>query len=167
MKKILYAALFSSFFIQDAAAEKINPWTDCGIGALIFSGLESDFGSALAAISNIFFWDLGTTAVSSATLSPNTCAGADVTAAIFLQNGINEIETELALGSGEHLNTVLDIYSCQKGSHTDIITDFRTTMKEPISSSGYTSLSQVEKSQLYWQNIDSLVNGKYSEHCNP
>ena len=53
MKKLFLASVLSLFFIQDASAQKINPWTDCGIGALIFSGIDNDAGKILAAVSNV------------------------------------------------------------------------------------------------------------------
>ena len=59
----------SSNAMADDHMEKVNPWKQCGIGAMIFD----DNGTA-AAISNII-WDLGTTALSTKISSEESCNG--------------------------------------------------------------------------------------------
>ena len=73
----------SPAFSQEAETESSEPtvenaYTQCGIGAALFpnSGTAAAFSNAI--------WDFGTTALSSQTSSPSTCAGATTTAAIFI-----------------------------------------------------------------------------------
>ncbi|MEL6488010.1 MAG: DUF3015 family protein [Pseudomonadota bacterium] len=80
--------------------EAPNPWLDCGIGAMIFPDDNLEVG---AGISNII-WDLGTTAVTSAASSPDSCAGtSNVKMAIFIERTYSTLEAELAKGYGDNL----------------------------------------------------------------
>ena len=63
--------LSATTFANDHQGE-INPWQHCGIGAAIF-----DDNTTAAAISNVI-WDSGTTAVTSATISPGSCEGEEI-----------------------------------------------------------------------------------------
>ena len=44
-----------------------NPFSDCGIGAALFPD------TSWAAVTSNITWDIGTTALTSATMSPGTC----------------------------------------------------------------------------------------------
>jgi hypothetical protein len=57
-----------------------SPYTDCGIGAALFK--ETDW----AAISSNVIWDLGSTALTSATMSPETCSKQKVKVATHNHN---------------------------------------------------------------------------------
>lgn len=107
MKKFsiaLASAAIALAFSPQVKAD-INPWQDCGIGAIIFE----DNGAA-AAISNII-WDLGTTAVTSATVSKETCKGDFVVTALYINENYEQIETDLAIGEGQHLTAMLDMFA--------------------------------------------------------
>ncbi|RUO48020.1 DUF3015 family protein [Pseudidiomarina donghaiensis] len=105
MKKLSLALASAAVLlsVSPQAEAEVNPWQQCGIGAMIFP----DNGAA-AAISNII-WDLGTTAVTSATVSEDTCKGASVATAMYINENYEQIETDLAIGEGEHLNAMLDM----------------------------------------------------------
>ena len=77
MKKLVLSTLMATTVAASAlmpvaaqaeGSKKLNPWQDCGIGAMIFPN-----NGAAAAISNII-WDLGTTAVSTNVSSQESCA---------------------------------------------------------------------------------------------
>lgn len=98
----LSASVFSVAAVANAQTTRAepNPWLDCGIGAMIFPDDNLEVG---AGISNII-WDLGTTAVTSAASSPDTCAGtSNVTMAVFIESTYATLEAELAKGEGENL----------------------------------------------------------------
>ena len=63
---------------NDQAGSGPNPFTDCGIGAALFPDTH------WAAVTSNVIWDVGTTALTSATASPETCSGAKVEAAMFI-----------------------------------------------------------------------------------
>jgi len=124
MKHILISALTigtlatASISTTAVAAEnnkKLNAWTDCGIGAMIFK----DNGTA-AAISNII-WDLGTTAVTSNASSQNSCEGSNAKTAMFIKATLPKLEQDVATGEGEYVTAMLELRGCAASSHNEII----------------------------------------------
>jgi len=148
----------------DAEARGPNPWTECGIGALIFSSVDGDAGVILAAISNLT-WDLGTTGTSSATLSPDTCAGYDATAALFINQQLPSVETELAMGSGEHINAVMDIYQCSDSSQPRLLNDVRSQYGELLKDPAYSDWSHVQQAEAVWNIFNDTVNNDTTGSC--
>lgn len=136
-----------------------NPWTDCGIGAMIF-----DETPAAAAISNII-WDLGTTAVTSAGTSENTCEGKDVAAASFITETYASIEEETVKGEGEHLNAMLEIMGCESAAHSAIINSVRADFTQSLQAASYTDQSSVEKAQQYYNIMQNQITANYSQQC--
>jgi hypothetical protein len=116
MKKIIGAAalLLSVVSSVQAAEVKLNPWQQCGIGAMIFP--ETPIG---AAISNII-WDLGTTAVTSASASEDTCKGQRTQTALFINETYKQLEDEIVQGEGAHLTAMLSMMSCDVSAATTI-----------------------------------------------
>ena len=62
----------------DAPGSGPNPFSDCGIGAALFPETK------WAAVTSNVIWDVGTTAVASATMSPQTCSGKQAKTAAFI-----------------------------------------------------------------------------------
>lgn len=83
-----------------------NPFKDCGVGAALFTD------TAWAAVTSNIIWDLGTTAVTSATASPETCSGKHIQTAKFVIDNYDSLIEETAKGQGENLTAVLDIQGC-------------------------------------------------------
>lgn len=110
------------------ANQKLNPWTECGIGAMIFPSVPAG-----AVISNVI-WDLGTTAVTSNLISPETCEGGEVHVVQFMKQTHKAIEEETAIGEGEHLTTVLNMLGCDSKSHKNIIQNVRNDYSKVIDS---------------------------------
>lgn len=102
------------FTISAAQAQTMrdepNPWLDCGIGAMIFPDDNLEVG---AGISNII-WDLGTTAVTSAQSSPDTCNGtSNVRMAVFIERTYPTLEAEIAKGRGENLDALAEMVGAE------------------------------------------------------
>ncbi|MEM9839097.1 MAG: DUF3015 family protein [Pseudomonadota bacterium] len=130
---------------QTATRSEPNPWLDCGIGAMIFPSANLEVG---AGISNII-WDLGTTAVTSAQSSPETCNGLDnVTSAMFIKRTYPTLETELAKGEGEHVTALAAL------SGADDVEEFtaslRAQMASEVAKPTFAALSEDEKAQLLY-----------------
>lgn len=151
MKKlILAAAITSSIIISPvtlAAQSGINPWTECGIGAMIFQDT-----APAAAISNVI-WDFGTTAVTSAGISQQTCEGSNVKTAMFIQQSYNNIIEETAKGSGEHLTAMLDILEVNQTDRLKIMANVRADMAEIVGQSAYSSATTIEKPKIYYNSL--------------
>ena len=142
--------------------QKLNPWTQCGIGAMIFSG-ESDGWAIAAGFSNII-WDLGTTAVSSNISSQNTCNRANVKTAMFIDENLNELEQQTAQGYGNHIDAMLDLYQCDSSVRPDIVSNLRRNMITTVSTDNYTALSHSEKAFSYYSSVETAVEN-FSKSC--
>lgn len=118
MKKIITAAaIVIAASVSPIAHAEINPFSDCGIGATVFP----DNGTA-ATISNII-WDLGTTAVTSASASADSCQGANATTAQFIIESYDNLEDEIVRGEGQHITAMLNLLSCDASASPAIRTD--------------------------------------------
>lgn len=141
MKKIIASiAVALSFSFAASAQEKdVNPWQDCGIGAMVFP----DNGAA-AAISNII-WDLGTTAVTSASASKDSCNSTRVQTAQFINETYNNLEEELVRGEGEHITAMLNLMSCDVASHAETSALIRTEFADDLLGSDDVTLVKAER----------------------
>jgi hypothetical protein len=120
----LTLATMNSAAANNENNKNLNPWQDCGIGAMIFTS-----NGAAAAISNII-WDLGTTAVSSNVSSQDSCASEQAKTAMFIQATLPVLEQELATGEGEYVTAMLALRGCAATSHTAIINAVRKDMTQ-------------------------------------
>lgn len=154
--------------IAHAAGEqsepRINPWLDCGIGAMIFGGIEGDIGMIATAVSNIT-WDLGTTATSSATLSPSTCRGADATAAIYIQQNLKVVQDDVARGSGEHLGAVWSIYGCDPALRPTLTEAARQSAVHVFSDRSYHALPVSGQAESLWLTFSDAVQSAPAGAC--
>lgn len=130
-----------------------NPYKDCGIGAALFP--ETNW----AAVSSNVIWDLGTTALISATASPETCSGKNVKAAQFILDTYDNLVEETSQGKGEHLTTVMNIMECNQTSHNAIASDIRKGAATVVNSSNYDSQPQIEKASMMFNVVFSATQG--------
>ncbi|WP_419147433.1 DUF3015 family protein [Pseudoalteromonas 'SMAR'] len=143
------AVLAGAFLAAPAQAQNINPWQQCGIGAMIFP----DNGAA-AAVSNII-WDLGTTAVSTKISSQESCAGANVKTAMFIQQTFPVLEQEIAQGEGEYVAAMLNVRGCDATAHADIVTAIRND---------YAQKPATDAQSLY-NIVESKVTSQFAANC--
>lgn len=161
MKKILsFLALsilitVNSAHSEEANKKQLNPWTQCGIGAMIFNG-ESGGWAAGAAISNII-WDLGTTAVTSNLSSQETCSRAKWNTAMFIDENLKELEQQTAQGYGDHIDAMLDLYQCDSSVRSGVVSNLRRDMIATISAENYAALSHSEKAFSYYSSVEDAV----------
>ena len=144
---------------EAAAGSGPNPFVDCGVGAALFPDTH------WAAISSNIIWDAGTTAVTSATMSPETCSGKDVAVAEFINRTYDNLIEDTANGEGEYLAAVLDIYGCSSDSQSAIVADLRKNVAKEVSSDSYSSKSKLEKSMFFYDEINSAISNQKSLSC--
>ena len=143
-----------------AAEEKLNPWVDCGIGAMIFSDTK------WAAVSSNIIWDLGTTAVTSAGLSEHTCEGSrTVAAARFITETYANLEEETVQGQGQHMTAMLNIMGCESTSHADIINSVRADFGATVGQSDYLQKADQAKAEAYYNIVVSKTAGAFAQSC--
>lgn len=136
-----------------------NPYRDCGIGAALFPN------TGWAAVTSNVIWDLGITAITSATASADTCQGSSVVAAHFINDTYENVVADTARGKGDYLTTLLQIYNCDSASHADVIEAIRGDIGENVIQDGYAEMSQLEKSEAYFLVIDSEVRTTFVNNC--
>lgn len=117
-----------------------NPFSDCGIGAALFKN------DAAAVISNVI-WDVGTTAVTSATASPETCEGSSVAAAEFIHETYATLEIETVQGQGAHVAAVFDILECDADEHQALGQAVKADFAHLVKSETYLTKTDVQKSE--------------------
>lgn len=158
---LLLAAVptLSSAADENKNTQSLNPWVDCGIGAMIFS--ETPVG---AVISNII-WDLGTTAVSSNISSQNTCKGKNVKVAQFIGTTYANLVEETVKGDGQHIYAMLDIMGCNPSSHTKMIDSIRSDFSQSIRNPAYVEKTSLVKFEEYYNIVQAKVTGEYVQQC--
>lgn len=125
-----------------------NPYADCGIGAAIFPNT-----SWAAATSNVI-WDLGSTAVTSATASPETCSAKNNKTAIYIRDSYDQIVEESAKGNSKHLTAALDMFECQNDK-TNAALKVRQQLGSSIVDSEYETKKHLDKSADLFNAINS------------
>lgn len=126
-----------------------NPYTECGIGAALFKN------DTAATISNVI-WDLGTTAMISATSSPETCQAKDAQAAAFIYESYDRLTEESAHGMGEHFAVLMDILEVE-ADHAEVMTDVRQSMANVVSSADYAQMSQVNRAEAFYNSVMAAI----------
>jgi len=143
------ATLSTSAFVSqpaNAADEKLNAWQHCGLGAAVFP----ENGTA-AAISNII-WDLGTTALTSATVSKDTCNSRLIKTARFIDENYDQLETELAIGEGRHVDTMLTLLGVESTDRETVLSELRSSLVIDE------TRSNSEKAQTLFYSAQNLLN---------
>ncbi len=150
------AALFAP---AAAKAEGMNPWVDCGIGAMIFP--TTPVG---AVISNVI-WDLGTTAVTSAGMSKNTCEGKRAKMAMYIGTTYANLEEETVQGDGQHVRAMLNLASCDASAQSDIMRSVRADFADAVRSSAYQQKDAMAKAQDYYALVQAKLTGEFATQC--
>ena len=154
-KLIIGSTLLVSMGINTsiAADQKVDIFADCGIGGSLFKDNDT-----AAIISNII-WDVGTTAITSGISSPNTCAGAEnVEAAQFIYESYENIEDEIAVGKGLHLNAMLNMLQCENQNTGKAVSALRQDLAVQVSDSNYSYMNKIEKSKVVFNSAVSSCN---------
>jgi hypothetical protein len=152
IKAISITLALASFAVISSTQAKadVNPWQDCGIGSMIFP----DNGTA-SAISNVI-WDLGTTAVTSATASEDSCSSSRVKTAQFIQETYQQLEEDLVKGDGEHLSAMTELMSCSVQETAAI----RDSLATSLATNDFADATQSDKAQLLFNNAERTCNAQ-------
>ena len=150
MKKFLVTFLMLGS-LQTFAA---NPYTDCGIGAALFPNTN------WAAVTSNVIWDVGTTALISATASEDTCSGGEAQTAMLIHDKLETLESQMMLEDGNVLASLTETMNC--GS-ANINSDIRASYKEVLADTDYSSKNRVEKSESIYFMLKN--NSSVQQHC--
>ena len=150
----LVAMTLTPAFADDAAktaGSGPNPFSDCGIGAAMFSETK------WAAVTSNVIWDVGTTAVTSATASPETCNGKQVVAATFINDTYEKLAEETARGEGQHLTALLNIFECGSAHQAQAIDATRKAMAGVVAQPGYATQDRTQKASRFYDVVNTAV----------
>jgi hypothetical protein len=136
-----------------------NPYSECGIGAALFSETK------WAAVTSNVIWDLGITAITSATASPETCSGKKVETAQFIIDNYDNLAEETAKGEGTYLVAMLGILGCEESAHSAIIISVRQNMAGVVGQPSYADHDLVRKSSDYYNAVTSVVDSEFVGSC--
>ena len=136
-----------------------NPFVDCGIGAALFPRTH------WAAVTSNVIWDIGTTAVTSATASPQTCSGKSTEVAKFVLDAYENVVEETARGAGTHVATMLEIYGCDAGSREAIVAAVRPELGAAVGAPGYAGMSRVQKAEQYYLIVTGEIEKNFAASC--
>lgn len=128
-----------------------NPYVDCGIGAALFPDTH------WAAVTSNVIWDAGTTALTSATMSPQTCSGKKVAAALFIRDSYEQLAEETAQGQGEHLATVLGMMECSGTQQQAAAAITRENMGQVVRQADFATLPRIEKAARFYNAVQSAA----------
>lgn len=103
---------------------------------------------------------MGTTAVISATASPETCSGQNLQAAKFIIDNYDQLVEETARGEGEHLVSVLAIMDCGAAGAATAVPGLRQQVGRGVIASDYVSSDLEAKASGYYSALVSA-----SDHC--
>jgi len=142
-----------------STGEPMNPWTDCGIGAMIFDETK------WAAVTSNVIWDAGITATTSAVSSKHVCEGKKVAAAFFINTTYANLEEETANGSASHTTAMLNILGCDSAVQPAIAESIRTQFSSYVATDSYAEKSQSEKAQGYYFIVNGVTSGEYAQQC--
>ena len=128
-----------------------NPFIDCGIGGALFPNTH------WAAVTSNIIWDIGTTAVTSATMSPETCNAKQVETAQFIWDNYDNLAEETAKGAGMHLSALMNVMGCSPEAHSAVVESVRGSMATSISGDSYAEQTQLDKAAFYYQAATSAA----------
>lgn len=160
MKKIITTAalvaalsLVSTHTFSQDSKVKLNPWQDCGLGAMVFP----DNGVA-AAISNVI-WDLGTTAVTSASASEDSCNATRVQTARFVTESLPNLEEDIVKGEGQHLTAMLNLMGCEAAQQNVVRNTIREDFTSVISNESYLEMDIQQKAESLFTVAENATTG--------
>lgn len=161
IKKMVLAASFiataavasTTAFAQDKSpGSGPSPYTDCGIGAALFPN------TGWAAVTSNVIWDVGTTAITSATNSPQTCSKKKTDVALFIRDTYQNLAEETAVGQGDHLITVLTMMDCSAAQQATAIQEIRSEMGRAVAVPSYMGQGQIEKASRFYNIAEGAAN---------
>jgi hypothetical protein len=157
MKKVFFIVLLAMLFPSISIAEngKIgtgpNPYTDCGIG--------STFDNKAGASSSNAIWDLGSTALTSATSSPEMCRDRKAESAKLILETLPELEKDVALGEGKYLLALTEVMGCDAPFLNEINSNLRITYAQKISDKEYGNKTEIQRATDLYNAVKLTIEG--------
>lgn len=133
------ADLGSKFKSHESGRTIEQIYKQCGLGGALFGNSSP----ILAIISNVT-WDLGTTAATSDSMSPDMCQGGNVRAAVLINEAFPSVEKDLASGQGAHLSALQNVANCES------VASVRAQYGQYAQTSAYSAASQKQNAEALY-----------------
>ena len=147
--------------VSGSATMAANPWTDCGIGRMIFDDADD---KGWASSSNII-WDLGTTAVTSATLSEDACSASLIETTRYIQIAYFNLEEETVARSGTHLDGLLFTAGCEVGKSDNLKKRISEDFSHKLSEKDYNNKDPQLKRLEYFRILEKAAIDNPEAEC--
>ena len=136
-------------------------YTDCGLGGLIGSAIgskEDTLANIAAVVTNITF-DLGTTAISSNTTSPGTCARGKEKTAAFIYESYESLETDLASGDGVYLDALVALAGNEEQTRERFVAAVRSGFAKLVAMPEYPEQDRFTRSEALYNLVNEQSEG--------
>lgn len=128
-----------------------SPYTECGIGAALFPNV------AWAAVTSNAIWDLGTTALSSASMSPEMCNAKKVKTATLIIETLEAMEADVASGGGAYTTALADTMGCDSASRSAIVAETRANYANVVAQGNYSTQSRQERAAGLYNSVKAAT----------
>ena len=142
---------------QKAQGSGPSPYTECGIGAALFQDVHW-----AAATSNVI-WDLGSTAITSALSSPETCNAKKVKTAKLILETLPQLEKDVAMGEGTYVTALMSTAGCDASRQDQVVSEMRNNYKTSVTADDYASQSKIDRATLMYNNAKTAMS---NAQCN-
>ena len=153
MKNIILIMLFAMFIPSIALGGEVgtgpNPYTDCGIG--------STFDNKAGASSSNAIWDLGATALTSASLSPEMCRDRKTESAKLILETLPELEKDVALGGGKYLVALTEVMGCDSVFQDEISANLRIDYAKKVSDITYGNKTDIQRATDMYNSVKVTI----------
>ena len=155
MKKLLVIIIFVWMIPSVSLADEKevgsgpNPFTDCGIGSV--------FDNKYGASSSNAIWDLGSTAITSATSSPENCKKRTVKTARLILETLPELEKDVALGKGKYLSALTDVMGCNNAYQNKFNANLRFFYADIVNDKAYGNKTVMQRATDMFNTIKSAT----------
>jgi hypothetical protein len=144
MKKLILLAALAALPVMSHAESKTqgsgpSPYVECGIGAALFP--ETHW----AAVTSNVIWDLGSTAITSALSSPETCNGKKVKTATLILETLDGMEKDLAVGGGQYTTALADTVGIPDAERATFLAQLREDYARVLALPGYADASKPQR----------------------
>lgn len=139
---VVLSVLAGSQVVQARVFAEI--YKECGLGAMLFPK-----DPYIAVFTNVT-WDLGSTALSSNSSSPDSCSGGKGKVASLINKAYELLEADLASGNGKYLDTLAALAVRDSQAQQQFKVALRKDFTKVVATAGYTTKTRFEKEEILY-----------------
>lgn len=156
---LMLVPLIAPDVVADEPGSGPNPYSDCGIGSALFPTV------GWAAVSSNIIWDLGSTAITSALSSPETCESDKVKTARLILETLPGLERDIARENGKYLTALNDVMACDASARPGLAAQLRVSYADIVGDEGYADKAQIERASDLFAAVKNVTQAS-PDSCN-